>query len=279
MARRRERDDSDAGRQKPGDDTDSSSPHNKKQRTRQEGIIDDGQQQPSHASLQERPKSKKELRAEKKRARRLAVDPEHVAMEEKRLMEAKRKENEREELKQLIKEERKEKKIRQQKRKNRERNAPGASSEKKPPSESSPPSDKPKGATETTDEDEIARKIMHEIRYGRSDTSGWTVLRLGVKYKDIAVGKGPMVQNKSLVTVKYQLSAGKLVGLIDSSKKFSFRVAKGEVIQGWDIGVFGMREGGRRQLVVPPKAGYGSQDIGGGPGALLHFDITVLSVR
>ena len=41
----------------------------------------------------------------------------------------------------------------------------------------------------------------------------------------------------------------------------------------------GMREGGRRQLVVPPKAGYGSKDIGAGPGGLLNFDITVLGAH
>ena len=51
------------------------------------------------------------------------------------------------------------------------------------------------------------------------------------------------------------------------------------MIQGWDIGCQGMREGGRRKLIVPPKAGYGSQDIGAGPGATLFFDITLLSIR
>ena len=39
----------------------------------------------------------------------------------------------------------------------------------------------------------------------------------------------------------------------------------------------GMAVGGTRKLVVPPKAGYGGKDIGAGPGALLHFDITVLA--
>jgi peptidylprolyl isomerase len=66
----------------------------------------------------------------------------------------------------------------------------------------------------------------------------------------------------------------------DSAKKFTFRLSKGEVIQGWDFGMVGMQQGvRRRRLIVPPKAGYGSQDIGAGAGAVLvlHFDITLFS--
>jgi FKBP-type peptidyl-prolyl cis-trans isomerase len=63
----------------------------------------------------------------------------------------------------------------------------------------------------------------------------------------------------------------------NSNKKFTFRLGKGEVIQGWDIGMMGMRQGGTRHLIVPPKAGYKSEDIGAGPGGLLYFDITLLS--
>ena len=47
------------------------------------------------------------------------------------------------------------------------------------------------------------------------------------------------------------------------SSDFSFKVGKGDVIKGWDIGVRGMRRGGTRVLLVPPKAGYGNRDIGG----------------
>ena len=94
------------------------------------------------------------------------------------------------------------------------------------------------------------------------------------------MGSGPAVRTKNLVTVKYQLRGGTPNGpLLDSSKKFNFRVGKGEVVQGWDIGLEGMRPGGSRHLIVPPKAGYGSQDIGAGSGAMLYFDITLLEVR
>lgn len=245
-------------------------------------IVDEQQQdQEQPISQNERPKSKKELRAEKKKARRLAVDPEFAELEKQRMLEARKKEQEREHLKQLIREERNKQKLRQQKRINRERNAPGStlsdSSKKKSPKHSS--KEDALAKTEIAQEEEVARKVINEIKYGRSDTSGWTTLPLGVKYKDIVVGKGPIVQDKSLVTVKYELTGGRFGAVIDSSKKFDFRVGKGEVIQAWDIGVSGMKVGGQRKLVVPPKAGYGSRDIGAGPGGILYFDITVLAVR
>ena len=64
--------------------------------------------------------------------------------------------------------------------------------------------------------------------------------------------------------------------LLESTNIYSLAAS---VIKGWDIGVVGMKVGGRRQLIVPPKAGYGSEDIGAGPGAVLFFDITLLNMR
>jgi len=57
-------------------------------------------------------------------------------------------------------------------------------------------------------------------------------------------------------------------------------VGIGQVIGGWDEGVRGMRVGGKRQLVVPPKLGYG--DIGSAPViprmATLVFDVELVSL-
>jgi FKBP-type peptidyl-prolyl cis-trans isomerase len=87
------------------------------------------------------------------------------------------------------------------------------------------------------------------------------------------------VKEHSLVNVKYRVTGGRFNTTLDSNNNFTFRVGKGEVIQGWEIGLMGMREGGIRRLTVPPKAGYGSKDIGGGPGATVFFDITLNSSR
>jgi FKBP-type peptidyl-prolyl cis-trans isomerase len=121
-------------------------------------------------------------------------------------------------------------------------------------------------------------EILQSMRNGSKDeATGLTTLERGVQYKDVKVGSGPgVVQTGQVVTVAYQLRAKGSLNVLDSSKNFKFRVGKGEVILGWDIGVVGMLEGGKRHLIVPPKAGYGSQDIGGGAGATLCFDITAL---
>ena len=54
---------------------------------------------------------------------------------------------------------------------------------------------------------------------------------------------------------------------------FSFGLGAGQVIQGWDQGVQGMRVGGRRRLTIPPEMGYGAHGAGGviGPNETLVF--------
>eukprot|EP00980_Cylindrotheca_fusiformis_P000570 scaffold147_cov113-Cylindrotheca_fusiformis.AAC.4 len=251
---------------------------------------------PIHINLsagENRPKSKKELRAEKKAARK-AVEEADEALQEPPTKESVRKQKQRlkreqarELLKEQLKQERQAKKIRQQKRLNREINAPKSKKkeqqEQQLENQSSEKSKKKKknakAKTETVEEQQVAMKVLGEVIRGSQDDSGMITARLGVQYKDIVIGTGATAKEKSLVTVQYKLTGGKFGAVLDSSKNFKFRVGKGEVIQGWDIGLVGMQEGGRRKLIVPPKAGYGSQDIGAGPGGLLYFDITLLSVR
>ncbi|VXC16178.1 FKBP-type peptidyl-prolyl cis-trans isomerase [Massilia sp. 9I] len=61
---------------------------------------------------------------------------------------------------------------------------------------------------------------------------------------------------------------------------FSFQVAGGQVIPGWDEGVQGMKVGGKRTLIVPADKGYGASGAGPiPPNATLIFDIELLEVR
>ncbi len=70
----------------------------------------------------------------------------------------------------------------------------------------------------------------------------------------------------------------------DSSKQrgpFVFQLGQGRVIRGWDLGVAGMRAGGKRRLVIPPELAYGERGAGGviPPQATLLFDVELLEFR
>ena len=61
---------------------------------------------------------------------------------------------------------------------------------------------------------------------------------------------------------------------------FSFQVGGGHVITGWDVGVEGMKVGGKRTLIVPASMGYGSSGAGPIPAnATLLFEVELLDVR
>ena len=84
---------------------------------------------------------------------------------------------------------------------------------------------------------------------------------------DIVVGTGDEATKGRNVSVHYVGVAWSNGRQFDASwdrnEPFEFRLGAGQVIQGWDEGVAGMRIGGRRQLTIPPHMGYGSRGAGG----------------
>ena len=88
----------------------------------------------------------------------------------------------------------------------------------------------------------------------------------GTQIEDIEPGSGAEARSGHSVTVHYTgwlFVDGERGKSFDSSRggqPFTFRIGAGEVIKGWDVGVVGMREGGVRTLIIPPKDGYGDQE-------------------
>ena len=77
-------------------------------------------------------------------------------------------------------------------------------------------------------------------------------------------------------------SAGKVIQSSWTSQPFTFTLGQGQVIPGWDQGVPGMHEGGRRELIIPPSLGYGANPPQGAQGIAandtLVFVIDLLKV-
>jgi peptidylprolyl isomerase len=102
---------------------------------------------------------------------------------------------------------------------------------------------------------------------------------------DLTEGSGAEATKGSTVIVHYVGISWSTGAEFDSSwnrnETFDFPLGKGNVIQGWDEGVQGMKVGGRRQLVIPPHMGYGARGAGGviKPNETLIFVVDLIAVR
>ena len=102
--------------------------------------------------------------------------------------------------------------------------------------------------------------------------------------EDIIVGRGAEAVKYSIVTVNY-------TGWLEDGTKFDsslnpgreplrFTLGAGQMIQGFDQGIPGMKVGGKRKLTIPPNLGYGSQDKGIiPPNSTLIFELDLLIVE
>ena len=83
---------------------------------------------------------------------------------------------------------------------------------------------------------------------------------------DIVDGKGAAAKDGDTLTVDYSGASWSNGKVFDASWKsgqpFPVTLGSGQVIQGWEQGLQGMRQGGRRLLVIPPDLGYGSTGSG-----------------
>ena len=102
--------------------------------------------------------------------------------------------------------------------------------------------------------------------------------------KDTLEGEGIEAAKGHRVSVHYE---GRLEDgtVFDSSFKrnqpIEFVLGKGHVIQGWDLGLLGLRVGGKRTLTIPPHLGYGAQGAGRviPPNAVLIFDVELVQIE
>ncbi|MGW6978272.1 FKBP-type peptidyl-prolyl cis-trans isomerase [Streptomyces sp. NPDC054932] len=102
--------------------------------------------------------------------------------------------------------------------------------------------------------------------------------------RDLVVGDGPEAKPGRVVRVHYVgvtfESGVEFDASWDRGEPFKFAVGGGRVIKGWDRGLRGMKVGGRREIIVPPRLGYGKQSPSPliPPGSTLVFVVDLLSV-
>jgi peptidylprolyl isomerase len=108
----------------------------------------------------------------------------------------------------------------------------------------------------------------------------------GLKYIEQEEGEGEEAKNGDEVSVRYtgRLADSKIE--FDSSEKpggepYVFRLGTGNAIQGWHEGIAGMKVGGKRKLLIPPKLAYGAE---GRPpvipaNATLEFDVELVKIQ
>ena len=110
------------------------------------------------------------------------------------------------------------------------------------------------------------------------------VLPDGLEYFELRKGTGAEAKPGTTVKVHYTgwLTNGKKFdSSMDRHEPIEFPLGAGKVIKGWDEGIVGMKVGGRRQLHIPAKLGYGETGAGDAipPNADLVFDCALVDVK
>jgi peptidylprolyl isomerase len=100
--------------------------------------------------------------------------------------------------------------------------------------------------------------------------------------KDLSEGTGTAAKAGDSLKMNYSLvtwsDKKKLDSSFDRGETFDLPLGAGKVIQGWDEGLVGIKQGGRRLLIIPPDLGYGEGGQGIAPNETLVFVTDAVSV-
>ncbi|XP_049871663.1 46 kDa FK506-binding nuclear protein-like [Pectinophora gossypiella] len=106
----------------------------------------------------------------------------------------------------------------------------------------------------------------------------------GVFIEDVKVGNGPAAKPGKTVMVYYEGRLKQNNKMFDNCLKgpgFKFRLGAKEVISGWDVGITGMKVGGKRKIVCPPAMAYGAKGSPPviPPNSTLVFEVELKNVK
>ena len=116
------------------------------------------------------------------------------------------------------------------------------------------------------------------------------VLAPQVTITDVKIGTGPEATEGASVTVHYTgwlYDAGaprnhgrKFDSSLDRAQPITFTLGAHRVIQGWELGLSGLKVGGKRTLIIPSYLGYGAKGSNSiPPNSTLIFDVELINAR
>lgn len=106
----------------------------------------------------------------------------------------------------------------------------------------------------------------------------------GLEIYDEKVGTGAEAKAGQTIQAHYVgtlVNGTKFDSSVDRGQPFEFTLGVGQVIQGWDLGIQGMKVGGTRRLVISPDLGYGARGAGNliPPNSTLVFEVQLIAVK
>ena len=114
--------------------------------------------------------------------------------------------------------------------------------------------------------------------------TGLVTTASGLQYRDVVVGAGTIVTPGLRVITQYAACTtdGQTFAAAVGESRLVFTAGEAQVFPGLDEGVIGMKLGGRRQLVVPPRLGFGANGSVGGfvvPNDTIVITVDAIGVR
>lgn len=105
-----------------------------------------------------------------------------------------------------------------------------------------------------------------------------------LKIEDLKMGTGAEVKSGDTIAINYKgtlLDGTQFDSSYDRGQPFETKIGVGMVIEGWDVGVVGMKVGGKRRLTIPSDMAYGPQGVGTiiPPNSPLIFELELLSIK
>jgi FKBP-type peptidyl-prolyl cis-trans isomerase len=130
--------------------------------------------------------------------------------------------------------------------------------------------------------------MMLLLAFCANAAGGFLTTPGGALYKDMVIGGGPAAAIGDVATIHFRSwldddgeQGREFYNSRAQREPVSFLIGTERVMPGWNDGIIGMREGGKRLLKLPPELGFGAKGSAGvvPPNSGLIFMMELISLR